>query len=131
MIGDNDKNGCGAGRLLKAVPDPASRHPAWRKELAPRPLHFRLPELWENHLPLTVLGARGRLLRRWPQTGDLATSRNLPGFRFPVSRVCMVYGVGASGTKFAPAALKFRAKFVPCRDHREYPGRNCPGLIEA
>ena len=45
-------------RLLKALPDPASRHPACGKELAPEPLHFHLPESWETHLPLTR-GIRG------------------------------------------------------------------------
>ena len=54
MIGDNDKDGFGAGRLLKALPDPAPRHPAWGKELAPNLLHFHLPELWEIHLPMTL-----------------------------------------------------------------------------
>ena len=54
MIGDNDKDGFGAGRLLKALPDPAPRHPAWGKELAPKLLHFHLPELWEIHLPMTT-----------------------------------------------------------------------------
>ncbi len=42
-----------SGRLLKALPDPAPRHPAWGKELAPKLLHFHLPELWEIHLPMT------------------------------------------------------------------------------
>ena len=53
MIGDDDKDSFGAGRLLKALPDPAPRHPAWMKELAPKLLHFHLPELWEIHLPMT------------------------------------------------------------------------------
>ncbi len=56
MIGDNEKDGFGAGRLLKALPDPAPRHPAWGKELAQKLLHFHLPELWEIHLPMTFRG---------------------------------------------------------------------------
>ena len=56
MIGDNDKDGFGAGRLPEALPDPAPGHPAWGKELAPKLLHFHLPELWEIHLPMTVKG---------------------------------------------------------------------------
>ncbi|MDE0345243.1 MAG: helix-turn-helix domain-containing protein, partial [Boseongicola sp.] len=32
------------GRLLKALPDPAPRHPACGKELAPELLHFHLPD---------------------------------------------------------------------------------------
>ena len=54
MIGDDGKDGFGAGRLPKALPDPAPRHPAWGHELAPELLHFHLPELWEIHLPLTA-----------------------------------------------------------------------------
>ena len=53
MIGADGKDGFGAGRLLKALPDPAPRQHACVKELAPELLHFHLPELWEIHLPLT------------------------------------------------------------------------------
>ena len=42
---DDNKDGFRAGRLLEALPDPALRHPAWGNELAPKLLHFRLPEL--------------------------------------------------------------------------------------
>ena len=45
MIGDNDKGGFVAGRLLKALPNPAPGHPAWGKELAPKLLHFHLPKM--------------------------------------------------------------------------------------
>ncbi len=74
MIGDNDKDGFGAGRLLKALPDPAPRHPAWGKELAPKLLHFHLPELWEIHLPMTPCFAN----LNWSETGRSAP-RNVPG----------------------------------------------------
>ena len=70
MIGDNARDGFGAGRLLKALPDPAPRHPAWGKELAPKLLHFHLPELWEIHLPMTqtpiFLGIDSLQLQRMP-----------------------------------------------------------------
>ena len=63
MIGDDGKDGFGAGRLPKALPDPAPRHPAWGHELAPELLHFHLQELWEIHLPLTVSEDRPACLR--------------------------------------------------------------------
>ena len=42
-----------ADRLPEAMPDPAPGHSARGKELAPKLLHFHLPELWEIHLPVT------------------------------------------------------------------------------
>lgn len=51
------KDGLGAGRLFKALPDPAPRHRARGKELAPEPLHFHLPGFRGTHLPLTATEA--------------------------------------------------------------------------
>ena len=44
MIGEDGKDGFGAGRLPKALPDPAPRHPVCGHELAPELLHFHLPD---------------------------------------------------------------------------------------
>ena len=59
MIRDDEKDGFGADRLPEAMPDSAPEHPARGKELAPKLLHFHLPELWEIHLPVTYLRYAG------------------------------------------------------------------------
>ena len=56
---EGNKDGITAGRLLKALPDPAPRHPAWGNEIAPKLYEFAQKDARDEFQP-----PEGATLRR-------------------------------------------------------------------
>ena len=115
MIGDDDRDIFGAGRLPEALQDPAPRHPAWRNEPVPKPLQFRLPAVVKKLQAPVDFVCQGRAfptkLARQPQQIDVAFDIAQDRFASPVR-----------------PALGFRHGEVPVDAVVNFKNRNAFGL---
>ena len=88
MIGDDDRDSFGAGRMLEALQDPAPWHPASGNQPAPKPLQIRLPAVVKKLQAPVDFVCQGRAFQtklvRQPQQIDVAFGIAQDRFAFPV-----------------------------------------------